>query len=220
MKRILMWLFVLFVVVGIGSCINLEMQGEQAAPAATVTEVPTPLPAATEVPAPTETAAPTETPGPTETPAPTETTVPTETPAPTPFASGGLGLTVAEWQAKHGQPERDGMTDVYLSTYKIIRHTPIVMHFWRNFVPARSINYAYGAMNGFMPKDAVLLETYSPEGRSDVIVDLYMSQSLAAHLGDAGDWTGGEPGNFTVVFNLSPVEDGVTGMVIATGNNP
>ena len=65
-----------------------------------------------------------------------------------------------------------------------------------------------------------MLGTYTPEGRPDVIVDLYMSKSLEEHLGDNGNWKGGEPGNFTVSFNLNPENTGVTGVVVSTGNSP
>lgn len=70
-----------------------------------------------------------------------------------------------------------------------------------------------------IPLDCKLVETYSPEGRPETIVLLYISESLKSRFNSSSSsWIGGEPGNFTVQYNQ--YEYGITRMIIATGNNP
>ena len=69
----------------------------------------------------------------------------------------------------------------------------------------------------FAPVDASQLETYSPDGRPETMVNLFISPSLVERF-EADVFIGGQPGNFTIQYNI--VEGQITRMIVALGNNP
>jgi hypothetical protein len=69
-----------------------------------------------------------------------------------------------------------------------------------------------------IPPDSQLVETYSPDGRPETIVNLYMSESLKSRFQTPELWNGGDPGQFIVFYDL--FDFGVSRMVINAGNNP
>lgn len=165
----------------------------------------TPQPAATATLSPTQT----QTPMPTSTPAATATA-----PAPAPAT---LGSSLDAWRARYGQPtERFGYH--VFGAWEIL---PLpggqAQHIERTYDPAVAPAVALADAAALLPADAVLLRTYSPDGRPETIVDLYHSPTLAAQL-PATAWVGGEPGEFVVLRNEFP--EGVPRIVIASGNNP
>lgn len=145
------------------------------------------------------------------------------TPAPAPVATATapapaiLGAMLSDWQAQLGAPaDRNG--------YKVFDPWELLdfghghaQHIERIYDPAVAPAVALADAAALLPADAVLLRTYSPDGRPETIVDLYHSAALAAQL-PATAWIGGEPGQFIVLRN--EFSDGVQRIVIATGNNP
>lgn len=164
---------------------------------------------ATPPPAATATLSPTQTP----TPMPT----PTPAPAATATAPVILGSSLDAWRARYGEPtERFGYQ--VFGAWEIL---PLpggqAQHIERTYDPAVAPAIALADAATLLPVDAVLLRTYSPDGRPETIVDLYHSPTLAAQL-PATAWIGGEPGQFVVLRNEFP--EGVSRIVIASGNNP
>lgn len=68
-----------------------------------------------------------------------------------------------------------------------------------------------------LPPDAVLVETYSPTGRPEAIVQLYHSPGLAAAW-PAEAFIGGEPGQFIVLTKVFDQRAAV--VIVGPGNNP
>jgi hypothetical protein len=221
------------------------------------TSTPTPIPPtatlepiATFTLEPTATAVPTEEPTieptrrpparpavrPTNIPEPTSTPEPTATSA---FQSGGLGLTQTEWEAKYGEPIREGMPGVYIYEYEgdelyVDYYAPpgffsddIVQYIERNYDEGDTVplDTARAEWTRFLPVDAQRIKTYEYQARHDErLVDLYISQSLASRFEPTrfqhdDPWLGGEPGNFIVVYPRT--DDGrVDWWHIETGNSP
>lgn len=86
---------------------------------------------------------------------------------------------------------------------------------WGDRAPV-TVDAARAEGKGLAPTDAVLVKSYtSGKGQS---VDLYKSAWLASQM--TGDtWTGGEPGNFIVIYRTNAAGKVFT-IVAATGNNP
>lgn len=206
------------------------------------TPFPTDTPLPTDTPTPTETPLPTETPGPTDTPLPpTDTPEPTHTPVDTPiptdtpvtsnstssFVSGGLGLSQVDWEKVHTKTDLDyiAMGTGYDRIYDVVFQESNVWYIERQWSTDNPVtpDVIKVESQGLIPADSQLVETYSPEGRPETIVNLYMSESLKSRFNSENSvtgnwWTGGESGNFTVQYNQ--YDYGVTRMIIALGNNP
>ena len=171
---------------------------------------------------------PTGTPEPTSKPAPTNTPTPERTPTDTPdladisedvFDSGGLGLAKAAWEKEHRETGKDILGPIYDERYIIIFIGNNIQYIERQWSTNNSVTSeaVETESKNLIPADSQLIETYSPEGRPETIVNLYLSESLKSRF-DADWWIGGEPGNFTVQYNV--LDGKVTRMIIATGNNP
>jgi hypothetical protein len=136
------------------------------------------------------------------------------------FNSSGLGQSKADWEKAQGQPENVGGTDWYQSkTLQPIFQDDKVWNLQKVFrVKPPTIEVARVEAKAFSPKDAQPIKTYTaPNGST---VDLFLSQSLKDRF-PSEKWTGGEPGNFIVIYHLdinSPKQ--VTSFTIAPGNNP
>lgn len=122
------------------------------------------------------------------------------------FASGGLGQEEAWWNANHGS---DGYITRVIDgkIYSIERQ-------WSTEVTP-DVALAEGEL--LMPADAVPVETYTPAGRPETTVHLYMSPSLAERF-EPDSFIGGEPGNFIILYKTFDGE--VPVMIMALGNNP
>jgi hypothetical protein len=171
----------------------------------------------------------------TATPAPAATAIILPTPAPTPlpanpppppsepqpFASGGLGLSQQEWEQRYG-PGNPSETPGYLwyqGRYLVAYQEGNVAYVEQRWSPeaAATIDDARAQTGGLIPADGQYIQTFSPEGRPDLVADLYFSQSLFSRF-SGNVWVGGQPGNFTATYTVS--ESGVIRMVITLGNNP
>lgn len=148
----------------------------------------------------------------TDTPAPTATVEQ----SPTSFDSGGLGLSKSEFETKHketgpgyfmGTMYDDNLTAAF-------RDDKIwyIEQQWANEITPEDVEAISATL---IPADSVFIETYSPNGRPETTVNLYMSESLKSRF---EQWIGGEAGNFIVQYK---VFDGkVPVMLISIGNNP
>jgi hypothetical protein len=172
---------------------------------------------------------PTSTASATPTPAAALVTVPTPmlppqsapSPATQPFISGGLGLSQQEWEQRYG-PGSPSETPGYLwyqGTYLVAFQEGNVSYIEQRWSPenAVTIDDARAQSAGLIPTDSQYSQTYSPEGRPDLVADLYFSQSLISRY-SGNVWVGGQPGNFVVTYTM--FDFGITRMVITVGNNP
>jgi len=138
-----------------------------------------------------------------------------------PFVSGGLGLSQPEWEQRYG-PGSQSETPGYLwyqGRYLASFQEGNVWYIEQRWGPenAATVDIARAQSSSLIPADSQYIQTYSPEGRPDLVVDLYLSQLLVGRFG-GNVWVGGQPGNFIVAYNVS--DFGVTRMVITLGNNP
>jgi uncharacterized protein YraI len=152
---------------------------------------------------------------PTKTPTPIKRT-PTATPvAKALFASGGLGLDKTSFEKTHTATGKDTIGIVYDANLIVAFNEDDKVWYieqqWSD-ADAKTIE-VWSKM--LMPTDATLIKTYSPTGRPETTVMLYMSESMK----DRFDlWVGGEPGNFIVQYNT--YSGRVTRSIISVGNNP
>ena len=120
------------------------------------------------------------------------------------YASGGLGLSEADWEGTAADSVElwDGN----------------VWYLERAFgEQGLTLEEARAEGTRLIPEDSELVETYSPEGIPELVVDLYLSESLTERFEDHS-WPGGEPGNFTVIYGV--FDERVPRVVIGTGNQP
>ena len=185
-------------------------------------------------PTPTLTPAPpTPTPIPlTSTPVPSTPTPVPPTPTPVPptatpaaglsvddFASGGLGLSQSKWEQAHVQSSTGpGWINYDDGRYSVTFMDGNVWYLERNFTGDQlTLDKARVEGASLIPEDSELVRTYSPEGFPELIVDLYLSESLKNRF-ESDVWTKGEPGNFIVIYGV--YDERVSNIVIGTGNNP
>ena len=154
-------------------------------------------------------------------PEPTNSPEPTNTPGTTleSFPSGGLGLSKAEWDQQHTEGNTAyGMVEYDNGKYSVTFADGNIQYLERVFADDQpTLDAARAEAQALIPEDSQFLETYSPEGMPELAVDLYVSESLKERF-DNSRFTGGEPGNFTVIYGV--FDDRVPRIVIATGNNP
>jgi len=157
----------------------------------------------------------------TGTPRPTDT--PTMEPIPSPtfelFPSGGLGLSRTEWEQQHTPGDTTlGMVEYDDGRYSVMFTDGKAHYLERVFTDDQpALDQARAEAQTLFPHDSQFLETYSPEGMPELIVDLYSSESLKERF-DADVFIGGDPGSFIAIYG---VFDGrVPRIVLATGNNP
>jgi hypothetical protein len=148
------------------------------------------------------------------TPSQEPTTIPDD------FASGGLGLSQETWEQAHAQSSTSpgGYVNYDDEEYSVIFMDGNVWHLERNF-GANQPTLGGARVEGasLIPEDSQLVETYSPEGFPELIVDLYLSESLKGRF-ESDVWIGGEPGNLIVICGV--YDDRVPRIVIGTGNHP
>lgn len=138
-----------------------------------------------------------------------------------PYASGGLGLTVAAWQKEHGPgtPRSFGLAYEDGHFWALSGEDGRLIHIEQE-IPAMSIEDARILSTQLMPADAQLVGSYYAD--FGLLVDLYYSPSLIEQIPN-DDWTDAEPGNFMVIYGQYGPPEGVgpvTDLLVATGNNP
>lgn len=184
----------------------------------------------TDTRSPTLTHAPTNTPMPsTSTSVPTATPLPTNTPLPTDVPlpivaeaaevlSKGIGVTRAQWESVYGEGEYDGFFTNY-GDYSALYNEDSIFQVEHNQSDGLAPNVAEAIIASLIPSDAVLIDTYSPDGVPEKTVNVYESAWLGQQFtSDSWVWFGEEPGVFIVSYNS--YESGVSRIIVATGNNP
>jgi hypothetical protein len=132
---------------------------------------------------------------------------PVGAPAAPAFASGGLGLTRAEWEKAHGQPSRASIFLEYDGGRLVVGLLESnVWHIERIWMrnEAVSLDAARDDARGYLPSDANL--TQSVDRGDGKIVDVYTSTILANRFGPTA-WNGGKPGTFTIQYKLRAATD-------------
>jgi hypothetical protein len=123
------------------------------------------------------------------------------------FASGGLGLTRAEWEKAHGQPSRSSIFLEYDSGRLVVGLLEgNIWHIERVWMrnDAVSLDAAREDVGVYLPADATLSQSIDRgDGR---IVDVYTSESLARRFGSTA-WNGGTVGTFSIQFRFRSAAD-------------
>lgn len=137
------------------------------------------------------------------------------------LASGGLGLSKPEWEQIYGPGAPTDRPDLfwYQGIYLVGFQEGNISSIERQWPPENAVivDEARQQSVSLVPGDSQNLQSGNPEGRPDLIVDLYSSPWLISRF-SGGVWAGSQPGNFTVTFSVSG--PGVTRMAISLGNNP
>jgi hypothetical protein len=132
--------------------------------------------------------------------------------------SRGLGLSRSDWTDAYGELQAEstgfersgdsyvlfGGGDAWYIERRLSQET------------AMSAEEAHEAGLALAPNDAELVETYSPEGRPDTTVHVYSSEWLKGRFG--GNWGGGEPGQFIIVYTVT--DNSVDAIKVMIGNSP
>lgn len=188
---------------------------------------------ATAAPAPSATDEPTATRRPSRTPKPTATATRRLSRTPEPLATArpkatgtaepsmGIGLELAEWDALgHLRGAAGGgFYDYDGGRFWVgLLFDERLCYLEQTFADSGvSLATARQGMAALLPKDAELVETYSPPGRPEAVVDLYHSLWLQGRF--ASDvWTESKPGEFIVLYKV--FDDLVSRAIVACGNNP
>lgn len=133
--------------------------------------------------------------------------------------SGGLGLARSEWEVGHTPQDPTHYAPLwtgYDGLYDVAFQEEMVWLIDAQWAEPLTVDEVETLSQVLIPADSQLIETYSPEGRPETTVHLYMSDFLKGQF--AGEvWIGGEPGNFTVQYNV--FDGGVGRLVVTTGNN-
>ncbi|MBI3958043.1 MAG: hypothetical protein HY328_04460 [Chloroflexi bacterium] len=135
------------------------------------------------------------------------------------FPSGGLGLSKADWEIQHIQTSTDILGPIYDNRYVVVFTDNRVEYIERQRTLQNSVSpqEAEAESRTLIPADSQLVTIYSPRGRPETTVRLYMSEMLKYYF-SKDDFILGEPGQFTVQYNV--YDNQVTRMIIALGNNP
>ncbi len=145
---------------------------------------------------------------------------PTRAPAAPPYASGGVGLTLAEWNQTHGQPTKTSILYEYDGGKVLVGHLEgKVMHIervWRG-ADVVSLDAARDEAKAYIPADSTL--TQSIDSGDGQIIDIYSSPSLESRFGPTA-WNGGQAGTFAVKYKFRATNDRmVTSAMFRLGNS-
>jgi len=167
----------------------------------------------------TRTAGPTSTSRPTV--APANTAEPTVTAVA--FVSGGLGLSRKDWEREQGTARMvAGMYEYEDGKYTVAFANDSVQFIDYRLGVAVTLEDARDIGGTLLPADRLFVESYSPEGLAELVVDVYVSESLAETFASQGGeldwWFGSVPGTFIAIYGV--YDKAVTGIVISTGNKP
>jgi hypothetical protein len=129
------------------------------------------------------------------------------TPAPAPFASGGLGLSRAEWEKAHGQPSRSSIFLEYDGGRLVVGLLESnVWHIERVWMrdEAVALDAARDDVKAYLPSDATVTQSIDRgDGR---VIDVYSSSNLSSRFGPTA-WNGGKVGTFTITYKLRAASD-------------
>jgi len=198
-------------------------------PTPVLTNTPIPTFASTNTPPailPTLVLTNTSIPIPTNTPIPpTATNIPA---SPTPleptvdsYKSGGLGLPKVEWEQEHIETPLDwGFGTGYDNSYDVLFQQDNVWMIQKQWDTDQSgtLDEIELISSQLIPDDGEYIKTYTPEGRPETTVLVYISDSLATRF-DADFWSYAEPGVFTVQYNTYEGL-GIGSMIISIDDNP
>jgi hypothetical protein len=129
------------------------------------------------------------------------------TPASPPFASGGLGLSRAEWETTNGQPTRSSIFLEYANGKLVVGLLEgNVWHLeraWNRNEPV-ALDAAREEARAYLVSDAVLVQSVDRgDGR---IVDVYSSALLGSRFGPTA-WNGGRAGTFSIQYRFRTAAD-------------
>lgn len=148
------------------------------------------------------------------------TAAPTTTLISPTLASGGLGLSFAEWIALYGEPDAlvDGLSifdepDRTISLVVVEDRVSTIYVAWKPEArPALAV--AQGAALSLLPRDAMLVQASSLV--ADRFVGVYQSAQLAAAFPNA-PYGGNPAGTFSVIYQLAA--DGLVFQLVVTIDN-
>lgn len=198
----------------------------------TNTPVPTPLPTIAptntplSIPAPTQVATLTATQLPTTIPSvPLTATFAATQETTEEFSSNGLGLSRSKWEKSHNETGEGSlgysppMGIAYDNKYNVIFMSENVWQIERGWATNNFISLQDAEIEGktLIPLDSRFLKRYSPAGRPETIVDVYMSESLKKRF-SSGHWVYAEIGTFIIHYNV--YNTGVGSMIISIDDNP
>ncbi|MAU00713.1 MAG: hypothetical protein CL608_26510 [Anaerolineaceae bacterium] len=132
---------------------------------------------------------------------PTETAVPpTSPPSAEPESVNGLGQLRESWEQEHTLSlDSNPLYGYDDNDFLIVYRDGRIGHFERLYDQDFSLNDARALSQQYIPTDSEFLETYSPPGFPELIVDLYKSQ-LLEDLFEDDAFIEGEPGQFIVIY--------------------
>jgi hypothetical protein len=141
-------------------------------------------------------------------------------PAAPPFASGGLGLTRAEWEKAHGQPSRSSIfleyDDGRLVVGLLDSNVWYIERVWLRD-EAVALDAARQDAQAYLPADANL--TQSVDRGDGRIVDIYSSALLASRFGPTS-WNGGKAGTFSIQYRFrAPTDKMVVSAMFRLGDS-
>lgn len=124
-----------------------------------------------------------------------------------PFASGGLGLSRAEWEQINGQPTRSSIFLEYANGKLVVGLLEgNVWHLeraWPRSEPV-ALDAARDEARAYLVSDAVLVQSVDRgDGR---IIDVYSSAILGNRFG-ATAWNGGRTGTFSIQYRFRTAAD-------------
>jgi hypothetical protein len=129
------------------------------------------------------------------------------TPAAAPFASGGLGLSRAEWEQAHGQPSRSSIFLEYDGGRLVVGLLESnVWHIERVWMrnEAVALDAARDDVKAYLPSDATVTQSIDRgDGR---VIDVYSSPILSSRFGPTA-WNGGKVGTFTITYKFRAASD-------------
>jgi hypothetical protein len=128
-------------------------------------------------------------------------------PAAPSFASGGLGLTRAEWEQAHGQPRQASIFLEYGGGRLVVGLLENkVWHIERVWMrgDAVALDTARDEVRAYLPSDAAQVQSVDRgDGR---IIDVYTSALLAPRFGSTA-WNGGKAGTFSIQYRFRSAAD-------------
>jgi hypothetical protein len=199
-----------------------------AAPLAQVVVPTTAIPPSGDTPLPDTPTQPPAPPTNTQPPAvpPTHTSLPAPTPGPA-IASGGLGLTKAQWEALEGPPVMYSNTpwygggNHYNVTFTESGLLYVLLAQYHDGSPV-DLAVAKAELARLIPQDSKVVRHFKqPDVGGDpmLLVTIYRSAALAKVLGSADVWGGAQPGTFDVEFQQYAKDNGgILGFTISTGD--
>jgi hypothetical protein len=140
-------------------------------------------------------------------------------PAAPPFASGGLGLSRAEWEKVNGQPTRTSIFLEYAGGRVVIglleNNVWHLERVWKRDEVV-DLDTARKDAQAYLPSDAAL--TQSVDRGDGRVIDVYSSAILTSRFGPTA-WNGGREGTFSIQYRFrTPADRMVTSAMFRLGD--